>query len=732
MTSEKSVTQDRGLFQLFTYGNDRQTARRPIAFLFIWFLVLAAALTAGGAEAKVVFLVPLFLFGYSAPSFFYLVNRITQPHGVAPALLISLVATTVLSSLLFSFTPISNHPQLIWAGLIGAIIGAWVIVKVKINRGPEYRSSEHALIGALAASISLILGASLLRMAYPFLENNPQWLPDDFPFFAMVAEKSSMGTPGEVFFSGLTINYHWLTYSFFGGLNRFVDAGQISGILIVGTMISWMLLVLGAITIVQRLSKRRLPLIIAAFAVIFANSVGLYAYSTSGLGGSIVSPSTLLTSAWFVAVLIIVQSATTSNSVNKVVLPIIMVISGFALGLGKISTAVITVIGIASILGFTFLFQRNNTQNSFALLVRNTSFTVLPFIIGMGIASFLFLRSTETELGIEGSLADSTASSPYQWLVFLLPTLVSVFSFAVMTFPVLISTSRWKSNGLFLTSAVLSISGLLVIFFFDFGSGNEAWFLTAAFALILPVSSVIVADFLSTKNVSSSSRQWMQAVLILMLIIPTALLLLIFEDNKNLELRPWLVPSMLIILGLIFGTMWTWLQGSMTTYTIMRSLQLVSSFLFLLAIVFGVLIRIDAAALKSDSADPISMTRDSWIYDTYLAAQEYKDQIGSGPIAIFSISPGETTLTRWIPYFLDSQAYVVSPDDELPDFFTPFDEMPKRQQLVRDFVLLGDENACQELRQDGVDFIWMTQGINFNSSGSTVPRQPEIIPLTCQ
>lgn len=717
---------------MFAFMDNLQISKRPWAFFFLWLLVLAAALAAGGAEAKVVLLVPLFVFGYSAPTFFYLTNRIAHPYGLAPALLVSLVATTALGSLMFSFTSISTHPQLIWVGMIGAIIGAAVIGRFKISRDSDYKSPEHSLFGTFAASISLILGAVLLRISYPFLENNPKWLPDDFPFFAIVAQDSSVGNPGDAFFSGLTINYHWLTYSFFGGINRLVNVGQISGILVIGTLICWMLLVLGAISIVQSLSKRRLPLLIAAFAVVFANSVGLYAYSTFGLGSSIVSPSTLLTSAWFVAVLIVVQQTTTSQSVNKIGLPIIMVIAGFALGLGKVSTAVITVIGISSFLGFTLLFKRNNIHNSFAALVKHAGLTVFPFIVGMGIASVLFLRSTATELGIEGSLADSDASSPYQWLVLLLPALVSVFSFAVMTFPVLISPSRWRTNGLIFVSAVLSLSGLLIIFFFDFGAGNETWFLTAALALILPTSSVLVADFLTAKYSLSPLRHWMQAMLILVLVVPTVILLLVFGDNKNLEVRPWLVPAILVVLGLAFGVLWSWLQGSMSTYSTIRSLQLTSVFLFLLAIAFGLLGRIDAATIKSNSVDQISVKRDTWIQETYLAALKFKDQIGSGPVAIYSNSPGETTLTRWIPYFLKTQAYVVASGDELPDFYAPFDEMPKRQQLVRDFVLSGDTNACRELQEDGIDSIWITQGINLDSLGSVVQDTPKVIPVACK
>jgi hypothetical protein len=716
---------------LFALRENLQIAKHPYAFFFLWLLIFAAVLATGGGEIKVVLLVPLFVFGYSAPTFLYLTNRIAHPYCLAPALLVSLVATTILGSLMFSFTSISTHPQLIWVGLVGAIIGASVIGRSKVIRDSDYKSPEHSLFGTLIASITLILGAALLRISFPFREDDPQWLPDDFPFFAMVAQDTSMGNPGEAFFNGLTFNYHWLTYSFFGGINRLVNVGQIIGILVIGTLISWMLLVLGAISIVQSLSKRRLPLIIAPLAVVFASSVGLYAYSTYGLGDSIVSPSTLLTSAWFFAVLITVQSSTTSESVNKIILPIIMGISGFALGLGKISTAVITVVGIVSILGFTFIFQRNSTQNSFTLLVKHTSFTVFPFLIGMGIASFLFLRSTETELGIEGSLVDSNATSPYQWLVFLLPTLVSVFSFAVMAFPVLIPTTRWRTNGLFLASAVLSVSGLLAIFFFDFGSGNEAWFLTAAFALILPASSVLVADFLTAKYSLSPLRHWIQAMLIVVLVIPTAILLLVFGDSKNLEVRPWLVPTTLLVLALVFGILWTWSQGSISMYSTVRSLKLVSAFLFLLAIAFGLLGRIDAAIIKSNSTDQITMKRDAWIQQTYLAALDFKDQIGSAPIAIYSNSPGETTLTRWIPYFLHTQAYVVSSEDELPDFYSPFDEMLERQQLVRDFVLSRDANACRKLQGDGIGSIWITQGINLDSSGSVVQDTPRVIPVAC-
>lgn len=694
-------------------------------------LMLVVLLLIAGIPVSSSLIATFFIFAYSAP-LFLLTTHVREPRvEFFQSSLFSLSATSVTAALLFGFTQISSHIYLIWFGSIFALIAALFIGRSSILRKTKVPLSSHFKLEFGSMFVALTLGVLLFRSTFSFDELDPDWLPDDFPFFALLAESVSGGEPSTGFFSGMTINYHWLTYAFFGGLNRLAEIGQITGILVIGTIFSWMLLTLGSVSVVKAITKKPQAIVIAVFAVIFSNSVGLYVYSTSGLGGSIVSPSTLLTSSWFVASLLLVNHLMKFTPIPRMIFPVMLII-GFSLALGKVSTAAMAGIGIGVLLLHNFIFHRGDKKLEFRKLGLNTFLVLVPFAIGIGLVSQFFLKSTETEMGMEASLFSSSATGAYQWAVLVMPVMASLFSFAVMLFPTLISRPLWKSSGLFAASAVLAFTGILIILIFDFGSGNEAWFLTASFALILPTSSVAVANALSMEFGGTKAKCFLRFVLLFLFVTVTAIILVALRSLEYLVVRPWLTPTILITIGVTFAYLWTRIANHHHGSKVRRVTQLTAAYLFLLSLSFGFVIRIEAAFSETYSQDIFSMTRDIWIKQTYEKSLESRVLFRGQPVAIYSDSPGEATLTRWIPYFLDTEAYVISVDDELPDYYTPTNEDTRRQNIVRSYVDTGDLQACRELKNDGIQTVWLTQGIDFSSAKQNIAMIPKLLSVTCE
>lgn len=700
-------------------------------YLFFAAAIFFCALLASGLGFYPSLKLALLIFGFSAPTYWLLSDSKVKRVSLTLALFFSVVATTLLGALLFAFTPISSLGELV--PFLGALVFLLVALKFrskKVNVQTKEISTQETY-GIVSTMLLLVPAAFVLNRSYPVSNSDPYWLPDDFPFFALLAGDVSNGISSEIFFSGVSINYHWLTYAFFGGVNRVAEIDQLQGLVVIPPVLGWLLLALGAVGVAKILSNLRSAAVLAVVAVLFANSVGLAPYATSSLGGTIVSPSTLLTSSWFLASVLITFLIVRSERISFLQAPLMLVL-GFSLTLGKISTAVVSVLAISAVIVFNCIHLKPRFSLDLAKFTKTVAVLVIPFIIGIGIVRLLFLTTTETPIGIEGSLSAFQYGNLTLWLVALLPVTASVFSFFVMVAPTMLDTKRIFKVDLVFVSAVLALFGLTMIFVFDFGAGNEAWFLVASLALILPTSSVAVANVFKDHLSTKFGGRILQLLTVAGVSIASAIGLLFLRNNSVLEVRPWLLPAILVAIFLVFGSAFAVLGDFRARRSsLMAIIRLSFAGMFLLSLVFGIFLRTEVGISSFQGRQGVSALRDEWLSES----KDLIDSLGTpqieSPLAIYSKSPAEATLTRWIPYFSDSPVYNLNPNDSITDYFTPREQLIARQTIVKNFVEYGDPEACQNLKTDGVEWVWVTEGLDLTSEIGVITKSPTLIKVEC-
>jgi hypothetical protein len=696
--------------------------------LFIFFL----ALLASGLEIYPSLKCILLIFGFSAPMYLILSRTKFMAISLTLALFLSLVTTTICGSLLFGFSTISSFSGLLPIMTILAVLLFAFIIITERRSGNSRGISSQEKYGITTVGLFLIPASWILNRSYPISESNSYWLPDDFPFFAVLAKDMSNGLTSETFFSGVSINYHWLTYSFFGGINRLIGIDQLQGLVVIPPVLGCLILCLGGVAVVKMLTNLRLAAVLSVLAILFANSVGLASYATSSLGGTVVSPSTLLTSSWFLATVLITHLLIKMEMVRIWQFPLIFIL-GFSLALGKISTAAISVIGIMLLITFNYIKFRPTYSWHPAGLIKATFVLVFPFLLGIGMVRVLFLSTSETPLGVDGSLHAIQNGNLTLWIVTLLPIFASVFSFSVLVAPTILDYSRATRNDLVFASASLSVLGLAVIFVFDFGAENEAWFLLASLSLILPTSAVAVCQLLSDHLSSHRVRRILQITTVAGATLACALGTLLLSDNPLLEVRPWLLPTILVAIFLIIGSFYAVLGDLFSRVpAVMTTLRLAFAGIFLLSTVFGMLLRTESLiGSGTQGRQGVSELRDEWLSKSKSLVESIERPRDNAPVAIYSDSAAETTLTRWIPYFLDSHAYNLNPEDSITDYFTPTNVLAQRQSVVKDFVEEKNLEACQTLESDGVHWVWVTQGLDLVNTSRVTSSSPVLIKVDC-
>lgn len=701
--------------------------RGRTSFYLSWTALFVVTLLLAEIGLRQALVISLLTFGLSFPLFTLLSRR--SVFSLSSALFFSLTAVTVLGALLFAFTPIGRGVLPIWV-LLGFVVFVITLALIRTTSTPAQRTAtDQDLAGLVTAWLAIVPSVAMIRQAFDFSRSQPVWIPDDFPFFAVVAENVSIGEPGSAFFNGVDFHYHWLTYSLFGGLNRLSGVDQIHGLLAMTPALTWLMLGLAAVSVAQILTKAIAPIVVSVLAILFANSVGVNVFATSGLAQAVVSPSTLLTASWFVAVLLALHVALRRGRITWwAFLPAF--IMGFSLTLGKASTAAITFLGMMAIILHGYLWPALGKRTSFRLVLRNICLTLVPFIIGTLTAVLYFIESTSTDLGYERRLF-SNPSDPYLWIVTLLPVAASVFSFLVMVLPNLSSVSLWRRESLYFAAGILSVVGLLLIGVFDFGVGNEAWFLTAALAVTLPTASVIVVETLRRTTSQTRSRRLVQSAFLAVFALSTSLALLHFGDSEFLIVRPWLTPALLLVAAGLFGLLWLRCNSTLESRNPSEVLRLSVAYLFIVSVIFGISLRVDAVVNSIGSVDPAASLRSDWIREAADLAERIQDENGDSPVAVFSQSSDEATLARWIPYLLNTQAFTVSSFDEITDYFTPGDEMARRQVLVEEFVETSDRLSCRELLRAGVKFVWLTPNLDVAQDGIATSLAPDLIPISC-
>jgi hypothetical protein len=673
------------------------------------------------------------LFSFAAPLYVWLSHKSIDdrlPHSEIAAVFFSLIVSSASLALLFGFTSLSTYSLIFWMSSAVCVLVAIFLRYWIPPRKTQFPRNSQDLTGLISTMLLLFLSSVYLKSTNPYDPIRPKWVPDDYPFFAMLGKDISLGLPGEAFFENLSFNYHWLTYSLFGGINRITNTDYILGTLRIAPIFSWLLLCLGAVLLVQIFSTRKISVILATTSVMFSSALGVLIFSIPSLGGLFISPSTLITASWMVALLIFINSVTTRGSAPHFIAPLLLAL-GFTMALGKITTAAAALIGIAAIVGFN---SRNvkNRRSSIPMFVTAQALITLPFALGILIESLLFLRGTETPITIEDRLLPTQLANPTAFLINIIPVLAALFAVAVMVLPIFFAMATVKRNALYFAAAVTSIVGLALVFVLELPAGNEAWFIVAILALALPLSSVVVVDSVSYALVTNKKFISIKALVTLIMIIVLPILLLIYGKDEFFIIKAWVVPAILATVSLCLSLMWRFPSRRLCKGSELHGLfSLAVAFLFLTSVVYGFVLRTDSAATSSMSRGEDSQSRDAWLEASRNAALSARSEVGSSPIAIYSESPGELALTRWIPYFLDTRAYTLGALDELTDFYTPAEEIESRQQWVSAYVRSRDPISCQELNAAGVQYIWITQGFNSSTSQQNEDSKPSLLPVRC-
>jgi hypothetical protein len=404
-----------------------------------------------------------------------------------------------------------------------------------------------------------------------------------------------------------------------------------------------------------------------------------------------------------------------------------MFVCGFTLALGKITTAAAALIAIVSLVGFNSIRTKDRVF-TIRRFIKAEAVIAVPFALGVIVEIRLFLKSTETPLTIENRLLPTQMSDHATYLVNLIPVFAAVFAVAAMVLPVLLVFPQISKDALFFATAITSTFGLVLIFVLELPAGNEAWFLVAVLALALPLSSVVVVDSMSQALAMSRNFQTVKILTTLILLTLVPLLLLIFGANEFFIIRSWVVPGALVAISICFSLLW---QFPTRMSGLHRLLALACAFLFISSLLYGFFLRTESAITSSTSRGEIFKLRDQWLEASQVAALGAQSDVGSSPIAIYSESPGELALTRWIPYFLATQVYTLGSLDELTDFFTPSEEIQSRQDRVSRYVNSQDLESCRELQIAGVRYIWITQGFDASSTEISTNSRPTLLPVVC-
>jgi hypothetical protein len=644
-------------------------------------------------------------------------------------------------ALLFGFTGIADSPLIFWTVGITSNVGALLIFLIKTHSSQAVLTSmsiqqnRHISLIASLSGLMVVAASFAQGRISPLTWNPTKWLPDDYPLFASWAEQLSNGSQGNLVIEGFTLKYHWLTYSFLGGLDRLFSNNFMSGPVLMAPVIAWVGLAFGAIAVTQLLSRNSIAPLLASTSVLFASTIGVMAYSTGGLGGITVSPSHLISASWVPAVMILFYTALLRSNTSYIS-TILFFALGFSLALAKFTSFVTVLFGTLAML----LIVNRRRLDSF-VSKENIKLILLPlsFSVGASIAFLLHISGSETLIDIDQSLKFSSSAGLANYFLQMLPLGAYAFSIIVLILPsVLLVRNRVGKEPLVGAATTLSLSGFFVAVILQLRDSNEAWFISGSLAFILPVSAVLVSE-----KVQNTSTKFFRSYTIWVYIILVALILSLFllwsRELESFQVRPWLTPA------LILGTSaFAWaLYGVLSRKSSKESISatclirfvgyMLIATLFLTSIVFGIALRGQSFWNTSNSRDDISLSRDLWIQ----GAQELIDSGSLDPnnraLAIYSTSLGEQTLTRWIPMLAKERAYLIRSDDLVKNVFFSDQRnlMNEREAHIRQYVETGSISSCTALRNDGILQIWLTPNIDFNRESGAPNPSHRLIGVQC-
>ena len=679
---------------------------------------------------------------YSAP--FYLTTfiklaRIRSIDSVV-RVVIAFGLGSISLALIFGFTPIAMHPWLFWT--IGIGLSAFSYLHFRVTgrnfniQSPEgNQSSSKSMLSLLMIPVLVVAAALAQRISWPVYGDATTWLPDDVPIFASWSETLSLGGMNNEIIEGFTLKYHWLTYSFVGGLDRLFSDSFFGGSIQVAPVIAWSGLALGALAISRLHSRSFVPSSLAVTTVLFSSTVGLLQFSRVSVGGTVVSPSHLIAASW-VIVIILLGFLIYPSSMNIPTSSFLFLVLGFSLALTKFSAFAVSLVGLA-VLSYFLSFKTTKWSSSRQPL-RGIALTGI-FALGGLIAYLLFIKGGEVELAIDSALIFDAQMGMGAIGLQLLPLGASAFSLVVLLLPVITLSKRYLSRDPLVVAAfVISLMGLVATVLLELRDSNETWFIAEGMAIILPISSVLVYFVVKNLGVSSIRQKSIWVILGIFSLV-SSLFLLSEGENPALLLRPWLTPSILVIISfaaaitvilVAFGKGAT-RQGSGFLIRTIGSLMVVA--MFVTSIPYGMGLRATAAITEVQGRATVSLERDLWLKSAQDLIDSGRLDSSNSNIAVYSTSRGEETLVRWIAYLAGKKSYFLRNDDLLRYIYVSTDssDMLTRELDVQKFIEDGSRSSCLALQQAGISQIWVTPNANFDGSGASEAFVHALIDVDC-
>lgn len=684
--------------------------------------------------------ITLALMLYSIP--FYLLSHLTvlAEKDSSLSVVVGFGLGTVTLSLLFGFTPLADFPLLFW--VLGLIFNIVVLVaftpRIRQLNNSIHRESTSDFASLLVIGIAVVFSAIVQRITWPFDPASVKWLPDDAPIFAEWGRNLALGGLNQEVIDGFTLKYHWLSYSFLGGLDHLFSGSYISGSIQIAPVIAWTGLAFGALALTRLFTKSALASLLGITGVLFANSVGILPFSTVSLGGVGISPSHLLSGFWIIVIVLIGYFGfATNRRFSVLVLMFLLPILGFTITLTKSSAFAVSLLCLVAV----GVYQCRSVPTDQKLSRCLCSLLLLTTFVFGGLAAFVvFLAGSTVEIAIDPLLIYESTTGITSYMIQLMPLTAIAFSLIVLMLPSLVLNPRpWKSDPLFSAALVLSLTGLIAAIVLQLRDSNETWYLAGALALILPISAVLIvfeAERL-TKNSDSRLKLWIVAGLTSMVL--TAILILT-RESTFLLVRPWMTPTLLILIGLIASVFCIYLfrsrepsQQSRRFYIRACSSILIIT-LFVTSVVYGIGLRTLAMTTEAGTRADVSLARDAWLMNAQDLIQSGQFNPNNTSIAVYSTSEGEQTLARWIPYLANKDAYFIRNDDLLRYYYvsTGSQQMSEREDGVNEFIEEGSLSSCLSLRDDGILQIWVTPNIDFSDENQTLDYQHKLVDVSCE
>ena len=701
--------------------------------LFIGFLAV-------GLELRSAFEITLALMLYSIP--FYLLSHLTvlaEKHS-SLSIVIGFGLGTVTLSILFGFTPLADHALLFL--LVGVIFNVIVVIaflfKVRQLKSSAHRESTKDFASLLVIGVAVAFSAIVQRITWPFDPTSVKWLPDDAPIFAEWGRNLALGGLNQEVIDGFTLKYHWLSYSFLGGLDHLFSENYISGSIQIAPIIAWTGLAFGALALTRLFTKSPIASLLGITGVLFANSVGILAFSRVSLGGVVVSPSHLLSGFWIIVIVLIGYFGFSANRRFPVLLSMFLLpILGFTIALTKFSAFAVGLLCLL-VIG-VYQLQKVSPDQRLSSFLRSL-LLLTTFVVGGLMAFVIFLAGSTVEIAIDPLLIYESTTGITSYMIQLMPLAAIAFSLIVLMLPSMVLNPRpWKTDPLFSAAAVLSLTGLIAAIVLQLRDSNETWYLAGALALILPLSAVLIVFEVERLTNNSGNRLKLWIVTGLTSLVLTAILLLTGESTFSL-VRPWFTPTLLVLIGLLSGVFYLFSFHSRETprpsrrFYVRACGSIVIITLFITSVVYGIGLRVLALTSEVGARADVSLARDAWLAKAQDLIETGQFNPNNTSIAVYSTSEGEQTIARWIPYLANKDAYFIRDDDLLRYIYvsTGSQQMSEREALVREFIEERSSSSCLSLREDGIFQIWVTPNASFSDDNQTFDNEHNLVDVLCE